>query len=101
MVWIGGGATLVLAGVTVWSGLDTVAQKNTFEQDPTRQDVLSAGQAAQLRTNLLLAATGGVGLLTAAAAVFLVDWHGRPPSETGAAAHLDFGPGSVLVRGSF
>jgi hypothetical protein len=101
VVWIGGGATLALAGVTVWSGLDTVAQKNTFEQNPTRQDVLSKGQSAQLRTNVLLAATGGVGLLTAAAAVFFVDWHGHASSETNGTARLGFGPGSVLVRGSF
>jgi len=104
VVVVGGAATVALAGVTVWSGLDTLAEKNTFNQNPTRQDVLASGQQRETRTNVLLAVTGGAGLLTAAAAIFFVDWNGHPKtvkSEPGPSAQLGIGPGSLVWRGTF
>lgn len=111
VVYFGGAVTLALAGITVWSGVDTLSQKDAFDKNPTQQN-LDSGQQAQTRTNGLLGATIGVGLLTGAAAVFLVDWHGKPastepagapPSKEGEAARIRWGvgPGSVLVQGEF
>jgi hypothetical protein len=63
LVVIGGGAaTAVLAGLTIGSGLDTLSAKNAFEQNPTRADLLDSGRQKETRTNVLLAATAGVGL---------------------------------------
>jgi hypothetical protein len=91
VVWIGGGLTLVLAGVTTWSGLDTVSKLHDFESTPT-QDALDDGRGKQTRTNVLIGVTAGVAVLTAAAAIFLVDWK----SDT---TRVGIGPSGVF--GSF
>jgi hypothetical protein len=110
VVYFGGAVTLVLAGVTVWSGVDTLQRKDTFDKAPTQAN-LDVGMQTQTRTNVLIAATAGVGVLTAAAAVFLVDWHGSSgperdgsPPAAGAIFHdvkWGAGPGSLVVQGSF
>ncbi len=73
VVWIGGGATLVLGGLSVVSGLDVLSQRDTFENDRS-QDNLDEGKKKQLRTNVLLIATGVVGAITATLAIAFVDW---------------------------
>lgn len=73
VVWIGAGATLVLGGLSVVSGLDVLSQRDTFENDRS-QDNLDDGKAKQLRTNVLLIATGVVGAITATLAIAFVDW---------------------------
>jgi len=111
VVYFGGAVTLALAGVTVWSGVDTLGQKDTFDKNPTRQN-LDTGLQSQTRTNSLIAATAAVGILTGVAAVFLVDWHGghasgatdgaAPPKDaTSRALRWGVGPGSVVLQGEF
>lgn len=86
--WIGAGLTLVGGGVTVWSGIDT-------QDNPGRSKVKEEcaglgtdcqlykdGVAKQDRTNILVGATAGVGVLTILIGAFLTDWGG---SETAAA----------------
>jgi hypothetical protein len=101
--------TLVLTGITVWSGIDTLQRKDTFDQTPTQSN-LDVGKQTQTRTNILIAATAGVGALTAAAAIFLVDWHGgsppgdaSPPPKDASLRHVrvGLGPGTLLLQGDF
>jgi hypothetical protein len=98
----------VLGGITVWSGIDTLNQKDAFDQAPT-QDNLDVGRQKQTRTNILIGATIGAGVLTGVVAVFFVDWKGsaatkKEQAPTGAAVQnvrLGVGPGSFLVHGEF
>jgi hypothetical protein len=82
------GVTAVLGGVTIWSGLDTV--KNPGEQRvrdeckppaydgvPEECPTYKTGLAHQLRTNILIGATGVVGATTVVLAV-LTKWGGEP-----------------------
>ena len=112
VVVFGGAVTGVLGGITIWSGLDTLQQKDTFDQTPSQSN-LDVGKQKQTRTNILIGATIGAGVLTAVAAVFLVDWKGSssnkkdesPAEPAGASAirnvRVGVGPGSMLVQGEF
>lgn len=104
VVYFEGAVTLALTGITIWSGLDTLQQKDAFDRNPT-QDNLDVGKQKETRTNLLIGASAAAGAITALTAIFLVDWHrgaatdeerqGEPHVTVGA------GPGSVMVRGEF
>lgn len=79
--FIGAGATAVLGGVTVWSGIDTInnpgkdkVQANCID---TNCGYYQAGRDRQLRTNILIGATGVVGAATAVVGLFLTDWGGH------------------------
>jgi hypothetical protein len=72
---VGAVATAALAGVTIWSGVDTLDRHDAFlDGDDAEKE---AGQDAQLRTNLLL---GGTLLSAAGTAItgIFVDWGGTP-----------------------
>jgi tetratricopeptide (TPR) repeat protein len=83
--WTAAGVTAVVAGVTLWSGLNTVAKKDAYEDyaDPERNpDATSdetergfeAARSAQTRTNVLLAGTAVAAAATLAIGVFFTDW---------------------------
>lgn len=88
--WAGAGLTAVLGGVTIWSGLDTQANPG-----PDKVRAECAGQASdcalyqdglsrQRRTNVLLVATGAVGVATAIVGIFATDWGtSAEPATTG------------------
>ncbi|MGD0525343.1 MAG: hypothetical protein ABSE49_09380 [Polyangiaceae bacterium] len=112
---VGAGLTVVGVGVTVWSGLD--AQKNPGTA-AVRADCVGQGTScpeyqqglsAQLRTNILLAATGGVAVLTAVTGLFLTQWsHAASPAETPRSGFqvepafgLAHGLGTVALKGAF
>lgn len=92
-VWVGVAVTVVAGGVTVWSGLDTAAARRDWDTAPTQQK-LDAGRTKMTRTNVLLGATVGLGVLTAAAAIFVVDWRAADTKVT-------FGPTSASIEGTF
>lgn len=96
VVYIGAGAAVVAGGLTLLSGLDTSSQKDTFDSDRSQAN-LDAGKDKQLRTNILLAVTGGVVVLTTVAAIFLVDWKGK----NGDTVKVGVAPGSVLLQSTF
>jgi hypothetical protein len=101
VVYFGGAVTLALAGITVWSGIDTLQQKDAFDKSPT-QNNLDVGKQKETRTNVLIGTTVGVAALTAAAAIVLVDWHASTDrKETGPSVQVGASPASLLVRGSF
>ena len=104
VVAVGGGVTAVALGFTIWSGLDTLSQRNAFDLAPTQAN-FDEGKSRELRTNVLIAVTAGVGLLTGLAAIFFVDWKGHaeqstPPATT-AGVRLHLGLGSAMLEGAF
>lgn len=102
VVYVGAGATAVLAGVTVWSGLDTEKARSDYNGHPT-QAGLDAGRGKQTRTNILIGATAAVGVATAVVGLFATDWKGKSGRDSQADAHMAFGvgPGSVALSGRF
>ena len=97
-VTMGAVLTAVAGGTLIWSGLDTLSAAQDYDAAPTRAK-LEAGRDLELRTNLLIGVTGGLGLLTFVGALLLVDWGGGDDVSPTAG----FGPGWVAlgVRGSF
>lgn len=84
--WIGVGATTVLTGATVWSGIDTLynpgqdAVRDACAGLDTNCPLYQEGQRKELRTNILLGSTLVVGLATATTGLFLTDFS-RPKAE--------------------
>jgi hypothetical protein len=75
--WVfAGGAflTSVAVGFTIASGVDTLDALSAFNAKGTQSN-LSSGTSKQLRTNVLLGTSVGLGALTAATGIWLVDWH--------------------------
>jgi hypothetical protein len=85
VVAVGGGLTAVAAGFLVWSGVDTLGQRSTFDASPTQAN-LDTGKSDELRTNVLLGVTLGLAVVTGVIAIFLVDW--KPKSSEHAALHV-------------
>jgi hypothetical protein len=96
VVAVEGGVTLVLAGLVVWSGLDTMSTLREFERTPS-QAVLESGRDQQLRTNVLLGASIGAAAITAATAIWLTDWGRGKDVSVG----VGVGPSGLAVRGGF
>lgn len=96
--WIGVGVTGVLAGTTLWSGIDT---QNNPGPDRVRDacqtvdasgahsgecdSLYNQGRDKQQRTNILLGVSAGVGVATAVVGAFFTDWHGTKKSDSEAA----------------
>lgn len=99
VVWIGGGLTLVAAGLTTWSAFDTLAKLDDFEAAPT-QEKLEDGRSKEIRTNVLLGTSIGLAAITGAIALLLVDWRGSEP-RAGLRAAVHSGMGSAMLSGSF
>jgi hypothetical protein len=78
---IGAALTVAAGAVLIWSGVDTLDGVPAYEADPTPER-LADGQSRELRTNVLIAVTGGLALTTLVLA-FFTDWGGgQPPVET-------------------
>lgn len=100
--YLGLGATVVLGGATVWSGLDTNKARDDYDKAPT-QAGLDEGRSKQSRTNLLLGATAVIGAGTAVIGLFLTDFSSKKsqPAPAPEDAELLLGPGFVGARGTF
>jgi hypothetical protein len=66
-------ATVVAAGVTVWSGLDTLAKRDDYQKDPTKA-AYDDGVKRELRTNLLIGGTALLGTATLGLGLFATRW---------------------------
>ena len=100
------GATAVLGGVTIWSGVDTL---NNPGQDGVREKCQGLGTdcpeyqdglSKQLRTNVLIGVTSGLGAVTAIVGLFLTDWQPDEPAKP-AVALVAGRDGEVAVRARF
>jgi hypothetical protein len=84
----GAGATLLLGGITVWSGLDTRSNPGPDAvheacQGKTRDcPLFQDGLSKERRTNILIASTAIVGVATAVVGAFFTDWSGKSSSES-------------------
>ena len=106
----GAGLTVVAGAATVLSGLDA---RNSPGADAVRRNCVGQGDAcpdyqrgrsAQLRTNVLLAVTGGLFAASAVVGVFFTEWT-KAPARASSAARVELEPavglGQIGVRGSF
>jgi hypothetical protein len=75
VVAVEGALTVIVGGATIGSAVDTRRARDAFQLAPSEQ-ALASGRSKELRTNVLLAVTGGMALVTAATALWLVDWGG-------------------------
>ncbi len=106
VVVVGGVATALAGGFTIWSGIDTANARSNFNGT---QQALDDGLAKEHRTNIALAVTGALGAFTLVSAIFLVDWHGKPekaaatdvPPVPGPSVGLGVGPGYASLEGRF
>ncbi len=96
--YVGTGATILLGGITVWSGLDTNKARDAFDQNPT-PDGLDSGRSKQTRTNVLLGATAVAAVATGTIGVFFTNWKSEKKKPPPIDAEL--GVGFVNVRGRF
>lgn len=98
---IGVGVTAALAGVLVWSGIDTLDGVPAYEANPTAE-ALADGRSREERTNWLIAATAVAGVATAVLFIF-TDFDGEESDEPGVEAMIDLGPtgGAVGIRGRY
>lgn len=94
---MGAGATVALAAVLVWSGVDTLSARDAYLQNPTEAGY-NDGVGRETRTNVLVGVTAGLGVATLVCATLLTDWSGGRATPTVAAL-----PGGAQVgwTGSF
>lgn len=97
---VGLALTVAAGGVLAWSGVDTLAGVDAYELSPT-QAALDDGQAKELRTNVLIGVTAGLGVATAAIMIFFTDWggddsHERAPEGQAVHAAATFVPGGAM-----
>ncbi|MEO8877649.1 MAG: hypothetical protein ABI461_18800 [Polyangiaceae bacterium] len=108
--FIGAGLTVVGAGATVLSGIDTqnnpgaaAVQKDCAGQGESCPEY-QEGRSKQLRTNILLGSTIGVGVLTGVVGVFFTQWSHPHPVATGSIQPYfggDSRSAAAGLRGSF
>jgi len=96
----GAATTLVLATLTVWSGLDTNKAHDAYVASPSDAG-WTDGRAKQLRTNLLLGGTGVAGVGTALVAGFWTRWGGSPATTPDVAIAPAAGGLTVSYGGRF
>lgn len=96
---IGLAVTAASGGLLIWSGVDTLAGVDAYEESPTPEG-FSDGQDRELRTNVLIGITAGLGLLTVVFAL-LTDWDGDPPPATTGGAWVEPDGAGGWVRAAF
>ncbi|MEZ4228289.1 MAG: hypothetical protein R3B89_03930 [Polyangiaceae bacterium] len=111
--YLGAGLTVVLGGLTLWSGLDTQNSVQEFDQreaslpESEAQTLLDEGHAKETRTNVLIGATSVVGVTTLVFAAFFVDWGASKHPTHAFVSGPTLGPGqggrgvSLGYRGRF
>jgi hypothetical protein len=103
------GLTAVGVGVTIWSGIDaenhpgTAAVKAGCVGQGTSCSLYQQGLQAQVRTNVLLAATGGAAAVTAVLGIFFTQWShdDRQAPRTGLTLTPVMGIGQAGLLGAF
>jgi hypothetical protein len=75
LFWLAIGGTVLGAGLTTWSGLETLSARDRFLRDPTEQG-FRRGLAQQRRTNVFLLGTGALAVVSLALNLLS---HGQPP----------------------
>jgi hypothetical protein len=89
----GGAVAIGLAGVAIWSGLDTNKAHDAYVQNPTHAAFVD-GRSKQLRTNILIGSAIAVGVTSAIVAIWWTRWDS---GELPPAVSLAPAPGGGLV----
>jgi hypothetical protein len=79
--------SVVLIGLTTWSGIDTLKAKSDLGEQPKQKD-LDAVESRVLRTDLLLAGSAILSGFTVYSAFFLVDFDNKNAAPAGATLGL-------------
>ncbi len=101
MIGVGAGVTVGVAGVLLWSGLDTLKARDAYVTSPSEAGYVD-GTGRELRTNVLIGVTAALGAATVVGALFFTDWSGRRSNRS---VSVTFGPSAggagASVLGSF
>jgi hypothetical protein len=87
--YAGAGATVLLTGLTVWSGVDTNRAYSDYKRDLPRltqteaDERVQSGHARERRTNLLLAGSLVCGAGSAVLGIWLVDFSAKRQASVG------------------
>ena len=98
----GVGATVIMTGVTTWSGIDTInnpgkdAIASQCQPRDTNCEAYQLGLSHQRRTNMLIGATAVVAAATAVVGLFFTNWGGSKASEAFVAPTLTMDNGIGL-----
>jgi hypothetical protein len=104
------GLTAVVGAVTIWSGVDTLQSPGTDAvreacrgKTPDDCPELDEGKSKQLRTNVLIGVTAGLGIVTVIVAAAATDWNGAAPGRASLAPAIAVGPdgASAVLEGRF
>jgi hypothetical protein len=94
--FVGAGLTVAAGGATLWSGLDT---QNSPGTDAVRRECAGKdescaayqdGQDKELRTNVLVGATIGLGIVTGVIGLFFTQWSSPKVTTTGSGLVVRF-----------
>jgi hypothetical protein len=99
LLLVGAGATAVATGLTIASGVDTLSALHTYDASPTSAN-LADGRARQLRTNIGIGVSAGLGALTVAGTIWWAALR-SPPKRSAKAISLGLGPAGLLARWRF
>lgn len=90
VTYAGAGATAVLLGASIWSGLDTKRSPGTDKvrdacgnRRPDCDTLYDQGKSKELRTNVLFGVTALVGVATGVAAAGFTSWGASSPPSQG------------------
>jgi len=83
--WSALALTGVAGAAAVGSGVDYVHKRDAFDAAPSDARA-SSGRAAELRTNVLLLATLGLGVATGVLGLFAVEWRASPRGDRATSA---------------
>jgi len=95
--WVSLALTAGVGAGAIASGVDTAAKHDEFAQAPTDKGAIE-GQTAETRTNALIGVTAGLGLITTAVGIFVVDWTG---GDASAAVRVDGDGLGACLTGRF
>jgi tetratricopeptide (TPR) repeat protein len=95
--WTGAALTVVAGGLTLWSGLDLMNAKDDFEKNPSRAK-FDDGESKDMRTTVLLAATGALAVSTVTLAFFT---NFKPRERATASFGFDGHSAQLSLRGKF
>ncbi len=97
VLFVGIGLTAIAGGIAIGSAVDVQGKHDDFADQRCAtlgstacQSLASDGESAQTRTNVLLAVTGGLAVVTTVLAITLVDFGGGGKGAT--TARVDMGP---------
>jgi hypothetical protein len=99
----GAGLTVALGAATTWSVLDMKSKSSEYEDSPTKARY-DEGKDTELRSNILIAATGVAAAGTIVLAIF-TDWSGEPDQPERAALRVrpavGTNGGTLFLTGAF